>query len=178
MPSISKPPAYLLSYRSQDKEEDRRLDSQHDVIKHAILDGHLVHPAIPVPTLDTSIADIACGTGIWLEDVRKTYFGNAPSNTHNTLLLVGFDINSHAFDSNFAPAVRFVEQDCTKEFPVEYHEKFDLVNMRGLAYAIPRDGFASLISNAVKLLRTLHVHAYLSLKCSPICRTWGPSPMA
>ena len=142
--------AYLLSYRSKDQEEDKRLDSQHDVIKHAILDGHLIHPLIPLSAIQTSIADIACGTGIWLEDVRQTHFSKP---TTHTPLLVGFDVNAHAFDPTLAPAVKLIEHDCTQEFPSEYIGKFDLVNMRGLAYAVPKDGFSRLISNAFKLLR-------------------------
>ncbi|KAH7394356.1 hypothetical protein BKA66DRAFT_567306 [Pyrenochaeta sp. MPI-SDFR-AT-0127] len=147
------PSAYLLSYRSQDNEEDKRLNSQHDVIKHAILGGHLIHPSIPLSATQTSIADIACGTGIWLDDVRKTHFADVPAYEDSAPFLVGFDVNAHAFDHSIASAVKLIEHDCTKEFPSEYIGRFDLVNMRGLAYAVPRESFSHLISNAIKLLR-------------------------
>ena len=35
--------SYLLSYRRDDVEEDRRLNSQHEVIKYAILNNLLIH---------------------------------------------------------------------------------------------------------------------------------------
>jgi SAM-dependent methyltransferase len=146
--------AYLLSYRSQDSEEDRRLNSQHDVIKHAILDGHLIHPSIPISSLQGSIADVACGTGIWLEDVRKTHFANFAEDLDHTQSLVGFDVNSHAFDATLDPSVKLVQHDCTCRFPPEYIGKFGLVNMRGLAYAIPREGFSRLLNNVIELLST------------------------
>src|ERR1051326_2464897 len=117
MTSAVESPAYLLSHRSQDKEEDRRLNLQHDVIQHAILDGYLIHPSIVLPNSQCSIADIACGTGIWLEDVRRTHFCEVPGEQSGGPLLVGFDINAHAFDTNLAPAVKLVRHDCTMAFP-------------------------------------------------------------
>jgi SAM-dependent methyltransferase len=159
----TEPSAYLLSYRNRNQEEDKRLDSQHDVITHAILGGDLIHRSIPLPAIQNGIADIACGTGIWLEDVRKTYFsGNAPDQKRWPLF-VGFDVNAHAFDLGFAPAVTLIEHDCTQEFPSEYTGKFDLVNMRGLAYAVPGKSFSRLVLNAIKLLRK-HVSHILQLK--------------
>jgi hypothetical protein len=143
---------YLLSYRSQDIEEDKRLNSQHDVIKHAILDGHLIHPSIPLSDVQGSIADVACGTGIWLEDVRKTHFASHEGGKERAPILVGFDVNSHAFDITLGPSIKLVQHDCTREFASEYIGKFELVNMRGLAYAIPREGFSRLLSNVIKLL--------------------------
>lgn len=154
MATVSEPSAYLLSYRSQDSEEDKRLNSQHDVIKHAILGGKLVHPYIPLSAVRGAIADVACGTGIWLEDIRRTYFASHLGDHEGSPLLVGFDINAHAFDLTLSSAVKLVQHDCTTTFPVEYEGKFDLVNMRGLAYAIPRDGFRRLLRNVAKILST------------------------
>lgn len=151
----STPPnsAYLLSYRSKDTEEDQRLDLQHNVIKHAILGGHLIHPSIPLSVVQTSIADIGCGTGIWLEDVRKTLSLDNLAGENGFPSFVGFDVNAHAFDNSLSPAVELIEHDCTQEFDPQYIGKFGLVNMRGLAYALPEQDFSRLISNAVRLLR-------------------------
>jgi hypothetical protein len=144
--------AYLLSYRRKDSDEDKRLNSQHDVIKQAILDGHLIHPSIPISDLEGSIADVACGTGIWLEDVRKTHFTDLARDLRRTPMLVGFDVNSHAFDPTLDPSINLVQHDCTREFSPEYVGKFGLVNMRGLAYAIPREKFSQLLNNVITLL--------------------------
>ncbi|KAF2726921.1 hypothetical protein EJ04DRAFT_547481 [Polyplosphaeria fusca] len=135
--------AYLLSYRSQNQDEDRRLDSQHGVITQVILGGNLIHPSIPLPDIRTFIADLARGTGIWLEDVRKTYFSENSAEGTVIPSLVGFDVNAHAFDSTLPFPIQLVQHDCSKEFPAEHIGP----------YAVPREAFSSLVSNAMKLLR-------------------------
>jgi len=143
---------YLLSYRRDDVEEDRRLNSQHNNIKNAILEGHLLHPSIPK---SVSIADLGCGTGIWLEDVAGTLFAEHKPFIANesSPFLVGFDINAHAFKRDPAHNVRLVQHDCTKKFDSSYIGKFDLVNIRGLAYALTPEAFSHVIDNATQLLR-------------------------
>jgi SAM-dependent methyltransferase len=152
-PQVAPHSAYLLSYLSQSHEEQERLDSQHDVITHAITGGELIHPSIPPSAFRNSIADIACGTGIWLENVRRKYFDGSASDEGYGPLLVGFDVNAHAFDLSIGSAVTLIEHNCVQEFPSKYIGKFDLVNMRGLAYAIPEQEFCRLVSNACQLLR-------------------------
>jgi len=145
---------YLLSYRRDNVEEDRRLDTQHDRITHAILEGHLIHPSIPKSQITESIADLGCGTGIWLEDVAGALFADRKPYTadESSPLLVGFDVNAHAFKLNPTHNVRLVQHDCTKRFDPSYIGKFDLVNMRGLAYALTPEAFSHVIDNATQLL--------------------------
>ncbi|KAL9115742.1 MAG: hypothetical protein Q9227_000110 [Pyrenula ochraceoflavens] len=143
----------MLSFRRKNIEEDRRLDSQHEVIKHGITNGRLIDPQIPVETTEYAIADICCGTGIWLEDVVNTILFNGSAKERKSYELVGFDTNAHAFRKDLSPSIQLIEQDCTKPFDAKYHCKFDLVNMRGLAYAIPEDQFSPLVENAIQLLR-------------------------
>jgi len=152
--SAKSPSAYLLSYRDEEPEEHQRLNSQHDVIQNAILGDSLIHPSIRFPRPRVAIADIACGTGIWLEDVRKNL---AIEQKHKALVLVGFDVTSHGFDFGLMPAIRLIKHDCTEVFPNEFIGQFDLVNIRGLAFAVPQDGFSRLVANAVRLLRKLHL---------------------
>ncbi|XXG93752.1 hypothetical protein Hte_000001 [Hypoxylon texense] len=140
---------YLLSYRRDDAQEDHRLNSQHDVIKHAILEGQLVHPAIPVVEITKAIADLGCGTGIWLDDVKNTLFRGTDTGPR----LVGFDMNPGAFNKTPAPGVQLIEHDCTKPFDESYNGTFDLVNMRGLAYALSVEGFSLMMKHALRLLR-------------------------
>jgi hypothetical protein len=69
--------AYVLSYRRDDTEEDERLDWQHELIKHLIWDGQLIQKSIPLRTLindHSKIADVGCGTGIWLKEVGDVLF--------------------------------------------------------------------------------------------------------
>lgn len=143
---------YILSHRRNNAEEDDRLNSQHDAIKHAILDGRLVHSSIPITHITSAIADLGCGTGIWLDDVRQTLFTDPDGVNENSVMLFGFDVNAHAFNPNPAPNIQLIEHDCTKSFDPIYVGKFDLVNMRGLAYALSAEGFSLVIDNAVQLL--------------------------
>lgn len=146
--------AYVLSYRRNNIEEHKRLDWQHEMIKHAIWDDRLIHDSIPSTLVNMGIADLGCGTGIWLDDVANTLFACENDNTKNkvTPLLVGFDINSRAFNPSPAPGVRLVQHDCTEPFDDEYIGKFGLVNIRGLAYAVPEEKFPRVVENAVQLL--------------------------
>lgn len=143
---------YVLSHRRGNIEEDRRLNLQHEAIKHAILDGRLIHPSVPITELKSAIADLGCGTGVWLDDVANTLFTGEHAMKEKSPMLIGFDMNARAFNSNPAPGVQLVEHDCAEPFDTRYIGKFDLVNIRGLAYALPREGFSRLVENAVQLL--------------------------
>ncbi|KAL8900038.1 MAG: hypothetical protein Q9207_005886 [Kuettlingeria erythrocarpa] len=153
MTSQIDPEPYVLAYRRNNVEEHRRLDTQHHVIKHAILDGLLIHPSISGVEAMSAIADLGCGTGAWLEDVANTYFAGEGTTKGGPAALVGFDINPLAFSQDLAPGVQLLEHDCTKAFDIEYIGKFDLVNIRGLAFALPGTSFPRLVENAVQLLR-------------------------
>ena len=154
MTAISGQQSYVLSHRRDNVEEDRRLNAQHEAIKHAILNGLLIHPTITEHNAPNAIADLGCGTGVWLDDVASTSFC-AQDGGHHATNLVGFDINAHAFNPNPASGICLIEHDCTKPFDAKYFNQFDLVNIRGLAYAIPRESFPHLLENAIKLLSRL-----------------------
>lgn len=151
------PETYVLAYRRDNAEEYRRLDIQHEVIKHAILDGLLFHPSIRSVGAMNAIADLGCGTGAWLEDVASTYFADEGGKRDSSATLIGFDINPLGFTPTLAAGVQLVEHDCTKAFDSRYTGKFDVVNIRGLAFALPRTTFPRLIENAVQILSQSHI---------------------
>ena len=140
----------MLGHRREDIDEDRRLNSQHGMITQAIMDGRLIHDKIPISGVRGTIADICCGTGIWLNDVASLL--SAKGLAGSSRKLIGFDSNPHAFRHGLDPSIQLIEHDCTKPFHADYIGKFDLVNMRGLAYAIPEQSFTDLIKNAMQLL--------------------------
>lgn len=164
---------YLLGYRRDEAQENNRLNHQHDAIKHAILEGHLVHPSIPTVEITKAIADLGCGTGVWLDDVKNTLF---PGNDTGPRL-VGFDLNVEAFNKTPAPGVQLIKQDCTKPFDDSYNGTFDLVNIRGLAYALSVEGFSLMINNAIRLLSKLYF-AQGRFYHLTVCRTRRVSPVA
>lgn len=92
------PETYILSHLREDKEEDQRLNYQHELIKHAILDGRLLHPVIADREFKNGIADIGCGTGIWLDNMARMISAQGRGTESNGRMLVGFDVNVHAFN--------------------------------------------------------------------------------
>ena len=143
---------YLLHYRRQTTAEAARLNTQHDLIKHAILQGQLIHQSIPLAHIKHAVADLGCGTGIWLEDAAKLLSANSPALDGPVPWLVGFDTTIHPSQRDPSSRVQLVEHDCSTAFEDQYLGKFDLVNIRGLAYAVPKEKFSLLIQNANRLL--------------------------
>lgn len=162
--------AYVLSFRRDDTEEDERLDWQHELIKHLIWGGRLIQDSIPLSSLINEhgrIADVGCGTGIWLKEVAGilSSAGNQEA-VAAPPRLVGFDTNPRAFRYESTPSLQLIEHDCTTPFAAEYIGQFDMVNIRGLAYAISEERFPLLIKNAVQLLsRPLLASATLPRYC-------------
>eukprot|EP00136_Aspergillus_niger_P004477 XP_001394683.2 hypothetical protein ANI_1_2208094 [Aspergillus niger CBS 513.88] len=148
---------YVLSHRSKQTEEHERLNRQHNLIQQTFLNNQLIHPPIPLSSLTGGIADIGCGTGIWLQEVAQSLQspGGASASPTTTTLpsLVGFDLNAAAFPENPTPGIHLVQHDCTKPFDARYHGQFDLVNIRGLAYAITEEKLSRALDNALLLLR-------------------------
>ena len=97
--------AYVLSYRRDNTDEDDRLDWQHELIKHLIWGGRLIQESVPLSTLindHSRIADVGCGTGIWLKEVGDMLSNSAGildavGNNNAAPRLVGFDTNPRAF---------------------------------------------------------------------------------
>ncbi len=144
------------SHNKHNVEEDRRLNSQHEVILTRLRTVYniLIHPSIRTSNSRNAIAEMGCGTGIWLDDVANTLFAGGHTSRDNSPLLTGFDMNAHASNPNPAPGVQLVEHDCTAPFDARYIGKFDLVNIRSLAYALPTKSFSCLVENATHLFKS------------------------
>ena len=143
--------AYMLYHRRDEIEEEQRLNAQHEIAKHAIFGGQLLFPPIPAHESNNAIADVGCGTGVWLNDVARTYFADRLHS--DPPLLVGFDVNSKAFAKTLEPGVQLIQHNCTTPFDEKYHGRFDVVNMRALAYAVQEEEFYRLIENVFGLVR-------------------------
>jgi ubiquinone/menaquinone biosynthesis C-methylase UbiE len=111
--------------------------------------GQLLHPCLPIDRISV-IADVACGTGVWMMD----YASRLPSN--HRMKLVGFDISSSQFPRTQCADIKFVEHDMTKTFPAEYNNTFELVNIRLVVAAVP---VADLERTVLNILNILSWHA-------------------
>ncbi|KAJ5777173.1 LaeA-like methyltransferase [Penicillium odoratum] len=161
--STSEDSAYILYHRSKQAVEHERLNRQHRLIQQTFMDNQLIHPSISLASLRGGIADVGCGTGIWLEEVahmlshpnpQDDSTGNSCSSSIGPMpQLIGFDLNAAAFPESPAAGIQLVQHDCTQPFDAHYVGKFDLVNIRGLAYAVTEEKLGRVLENVSLLLK-------------------------
>jgi len=135
--------AYMLS---RGQEESRRLDAQHHFSRE-LAHGHLVQPSVPHSGL-RSIADVGTGTGIWLRELAQelvTPIGQ--------IEFTGFDISAQQFPKVNIQGVGFIVHSVVEPFPRQYHEKFDLVHVRLLSYALKAQDLDKAVGNIIQILR-------------------------
>ena len=154
-------------------EEIKRLNGQHPTMR-AVLGDNLIHPSItPFSSKEyRSFADVATGTGIWLQDLRNrlressTYAGDGSSattkeveagETKRKTEFVGFDISSAQFppegDKEAREGIEYVVHDMTKPFTAEYRERFDFVHVRFVGFALKAEDLSRGVENVCSLIR-------------------------
>lgn len=103
-----------------------------------------IHPLVPI-SQTSRIADIGCGTGLWLLEVSDLL----PNAT-----LVGFDNNiSQAPPQAWLPKnVELRQWDMMTEIPEGFEGTFDFIHMRLLILAA-EDNVQPLVQNVMKLLK-------------------------
>lgn len=137
---------------TRDGQESQRLDAQHDYMRQLSY-GHLVHPSIPTHQLH-AVADVATGTGLWLRQLANDpALPKAADNQRQSF--VGFDISPQQFPppESLSPHVAFVVHDMVNPFPPEYHQRFDLVNVRLVSYAVKAVDLGKVVKNILQILR-------------------------
>ncbi|EMC98031.1 hypothetical protein BAUCODRAFT_54869, partial [Baudoinia panamericana UAMH 10762] len=128
------------------------LNEQHDWLIDQL--GFRIHPMIPVPNAEEGalrIADIACGTGVWLLDLAKQY---------PQAQLDGFDIDAVGFPATRGQEdhhrVNFHLADALAEsgFGSKFESKFDIVQIRLVYLALKgSEMWVRMASNAAALLK-------------------------
>ncbi|KAI4253280.1 MAG: hypothetical protein LQ352_003777 [Teloschistes flavicans] len=136
----------------RDTQESQRLDAQHEYFRQ-ISYGHLIHPSIPARQLH-AVADVATGTGVWLRQLADDPTVPRPVQGQESSF-VGFDISRQQFPAaeSLPPHVKFVVHDMVEAFPAEYHQRFDLVNVRLVSYAIKGSDLDRVVRNITQLLK-------------------------
>ncbi|KAL4749333.1 hypothetical protein BDW72DRAFT_214136 [Aspergillus terricola var. indicus] len=131
---------------ARDEAESRRLNEQHKLLVD-FTEG-LIDSSVPLEKF-TAVADVATGTGIWLWDVQKLLVdrvGESPRCFH------GFDISPAQFPP-VAEGIELTVQDIFKPFPVEHHNRYDLVNVRLLVTAFPESEYEKAVQNLLTILK-------------------------
>ncbi|KAF2751669.1 hypothetical protein M011DRAFT_463179 [Sporormia fimetaria CBS 119925] len=140
---MAKGEKYWLGHAS---EEVQRLAEQHFLWTKAI--GYLIHPSIAA-TLppNARIADLGCGTGIWLVETSKS----SPS----TYTFAGFDATSSGFPpSDHIPSnVHLQLGDFKSPFPEHLHGQYDMLNIRLVVLAMGADVWQHTLRNMLTLLK-------------------------
>ncbi|KAF2166604.1 hypothetical protein M409DRAFT_23238 [Zasmidium cellare ATCC 36951] len=138
----SKSDYYILA---SDFQGTVRLALQQYIWREAL--GFNIHPSIPPLEPTASIADIACGTTLWLVEVGRQL--GPPSDLH------AFDVNLQQ-----APPKEWLPENLTlhkwnffEDVPKEFKGKFDLVHVRLITVAIKDNNPVPVIKNLFKLLR-------------------------
>ncbi|EJT70772.1 hypothetical protein GGTG_11795 [Gaeumannomyces tritici R3-111a-1] len=127
------------------EEIPERLDEQHDITTRVL--GFLIHPNIPITSPTLKVADVGCGTGIWLLDVAKTL--------PPTCQLVGYDKSASALPpaQGLPPNVTFHVHDMLHPFPESELGTYDVVAVRFVSSASTRAEWARAARNLATLLR-------------------------
>ena len=102
------------------KHELARLESQHEVMVHAM--GKLVFAPIDFSDPGLRILDSGTANGRWLRDLR------AETKAKHTY--VGTDIVASLLPTNPPEGMSFVQQSITEPWPAEMNGTFDLVHQR------------------------------------------------
>lgn len=133
----------------RDATETWRLNEQHAFLTKVFT--FLVHPSISMNAESLRVADVSCGSGVWLTDVARHY----PYTKCD-----GFDISSSQFpraeelQSTFGHRVNFHVRDAADASGPgnEFVGVFDVVAVRLMHINIVGDQWERAVRNAVSML--------------------------
>lgn len=165
--------AYMMN---RNEEESKRLDAQHNFMRQ-LAHGSLVQSSIPRSDL-RAIADVGTGTGIWLREAAQEL-----ATSKEQIVFTGFDISAQQFPKDDTHGLNLVVHNVVEPFPPEYHEKFDLVHVRLLSYALKAQDLEISVKNVIQLLREFFTHLIVIFgnilsSTSLYYRTWRVPAMA
>ncbi|PYH65786.1 class I SAM-dependent methyltransferase [Aspergillus vadensis CBS 113365] len=129
----------------RNEAEAERLNEQFDLTTQNI--GYLIHPNISAALLPTSrIADIATGTGIFLQKVAEIY----PEAT-----LHGSDISTALFPpaTTLPPNVQLFPLDVLEPVPEHLVGTYDLVHVRLIVAGLLPSSWSGVVKNLCRLLK-------------------------
>jgi SAM-dependent methyltransferase len=120
-----------------------RLNLQHYLWKEAL--GFTIEPSIPIPK-KAAIADIACGTGLWLCDAARL---------HLDAKLVGFDLDpSQAPHPDWLPPNVILSQwNIFEDINPLWEGQFDFIHVRLLVFVLSGEKMQPFVDRLLKLLK-------------------------
>ncbi|KAL2042789.1 hypothetical protein N7G274_004548 [Stereocaulon virgatum] len=140
---LSHNPPYMLGRGYQ---ASARLALLH-LMNHATT-GYLLHPSIPLDhTKDLRIADVGCGTGLWLGTLGR----EMPS----TARLDGFDISDEQFPKGdpYGENVSLSKLDVFQPIPEHLRSKYDVIHLRYFMGVATDDSMQVAVDNLNAMLK-------------------------
>jgi SAM-dependent methyltransferase len=136
-----------------------RLNLQHYLWKEAL--GFTIEPSIPIPQ-NANVADVACGTGLWLLDAARLLPGAQFS---------GFDIDlSQAPHPDLLPSsITLKEWNLFENIHPHWEGQFDLVHVRLLVLVLSGETRKSFVECLLKLLKPGGYIQWDELDCYRAC---------
>jgi SAM-dependent methyltransferase len=110
--------------------------------------GYLLHPTVlKAASPQCRIADIGAGSCAWLLELATSL--------PESLQLDAFDISAEQFPvaSTLPSNISLHTADVKLPFPVELHEKYDIIHLRLLVCALEKDDWELVTRNCLKLLK-------------------------
>ncbi|KAL1869396.1 hypothetical protein Daus18300_005608 [Diaporthe australafricana] len=130
---------------TRDPLDNSRLNLMHH---HWVKDfGYLIHPRIPTEGANLKVADIGCGTGIWLLDA----YDRLPDSTQ----LVGLDISFDAAPppETFPASITFQKWDIHDPVPDELVDVFDIINVRFMVFVVLKEEVPLVVDKFIQMLK-------------------------
>ncbi|KAL2865086.1 class I SAM-dependent methyltransferase [Aspergillus lucknowensis] len=145
----SPPEIYPLA---RDEAETTRLNDQHRCLVD--IAGGLIDSTVPLENV-SAVADVGTGSGIWLLEARDLLNERTANRAR---YYHGFDISAAQFP---APSARqqhgmnmnFSVHDILRPFPVEHHNRYDLVHVRMLVAALVESKYREAVANLLTILK-------------------------
>ena len=136
-----------------------RLNLQHYLWKEAL--GFTIEPSITIPH-NAAIADVACGTGLWLLDTVRLLPGAQ---------LTGFDIDlSQAPHPDWLPSnITLEEWNLFEDIHPHWEGHFDFVHVRLLVLVLSGETQKASVERLFKLLKPGGYIQWDELDCSRTC---------
>ncbi|KAL3469841.1 hypothetical protein BJX99DRAFT_264824 [Aspergillus californicus] len=143
----------------RDRAESIRLNKQHKFLVD-IVNGPF-DKSIPLDDV-FAVADVGTGTGIWLLEAQR-HLSKALPSPRKQRYNHGFDISSAQFPPSSSPSetetetsskdtMDFSVQNILHPFPIEHHNRYDLVHVRLLITAFATDEFRNAVENLLTIL--------------------------
>ncbi|EED13940.1 hypothetical protein TSTA_101760 [Talaromyces stipitatus ATCC 10500] len=147
-PTASTEEVYLFN---RNDFERKRLNKQHELLV-SLCNGNLLHPHIPKAAIGR-LADIGTGSGIWLDDVAEKLEPDLEATSSLTEReYAGFDISAAHFPANPRPDTCYIVHDILEPFPNQFHNFYDVVNVRLMVLALKKYDIRVAAMNVAALL--------------------------